>query len=378
MDSELDLRSRARSLSYQQRANILKSFPETELHRNLKELLERMKPGAVVEVTHGPDEFGKDIVLISDDPLGKLVAGFVVKTGSIRGQTAGVVDNILSQVKQARTYPAKLHSVAEPQAINQVYVVVAGDISKNATERISREIRGGVQGIWDVAKLVEEFTQHYPQVFFEGRFVDFLEKRIAELEQHYSFTAITANKNLSEWFVDPVVASADIVDEDQYTDETFIERISKFSLYSLKGLIKRDSRFLLIGEPGSGKSSALAKLAVDMMRDAFTQITRERGHKNAVPVPIMLNAAQLLSYDTCDTMMHEQFQEGFDSSSFEVRLLLVDGLDEVKTELRQEVLGRALEFANEFRCPLIVGMRLAGGGGSASQGRADPLGSERL
>ena len=78
-------------------------------------------------------------------------------------RTAGVVDNILSQVDQATKHPARLKSFAEDKKVTQVFVVVAGRLSSNARIRIQQEVRGIVQDIWDLDRaLVTDFTEHYP------------------------------------------------------------------------------------------------------------------------------------------------------------------------------------------------------------------------
>lgn len=188
----------AKNIPTSARASILEGLAETELHQRLKMLLERMVPGAYVEVTHGSTEYGKDIVLIKEDPLVERVAAFVVKRGKIAGRTAGVVDEIISQIDQAYAHPAETKISAEPKKVKEVFVVVSGSISGNARKRIIAEVKGPIQDIWDLERLVREFTEHYPAVFFETETVDFIERRVTELEAHPIFMRAGQDSNLTD------------------------------------------------------------------------------------------------------------------------------------------------------------------------------------
>ncbi len=308
-------------------------------------------PTAVVEITHGSAEYGKDLVLVDDDPLSERVAAFVVKPGRVGGKSAGVVDEIVSQVKQAIAHPAKLRSVLTPKKVNQVYVVVAGTVTSNARKRINGEVRGSVQDVWDVRRLVDEFTDHYPEVFYEAATLDFLQRRITELEAHPLFVKIAEDKNLSDWFVDPFVSSSEAV---EHLENEVPRQVTTYSFVKLRDILTQKRRLLLVGEPGSGKSAVVAKMAIDMMKEAFRKATKERDSQTGVP--ILITARQIIGYHDVPGMLCDQFGDTH-QEDFVVSALLVDGLDEVRPQDRELVLERSRSFAEELRCCLIVTTR---------------------
>ncbi len=348
----VDLTTAAKSIPLAQRAALLGGLRETDLHTHLKRLLEKKIPKALVEVTHGAKEYGKDVVLVDSDGLTERVAAFVVKSGKLGGKSAGVVDEILSQVKQAFTHPAKLKSFLQPKKVTQVFVVVAGTVTSNARRRIDEEVKGHVQAIWDIAYLASEFTEHYPEVFFEAATLDFLQRRITELEAHPLFLRLAEDKTLSEWFVDPFVSSAE--DLEDPTGDPVPRATKTYSFVKLRQILTRKRRIVLVGEPGSGKSAIVAKLAIDMMKESFRVTTDRKGKK--LGVPILITARQMRNHDTVGDLLRDQFGET-SVDDFSVSALLVDALDEVRADARSLVLERAREFADELDCNLVVTTR---------------------
>jgi len=350
----VNLVAAARSIPLAHRLAFIEALAETTLHQHLKRLLERKLPTAHVEITHGSNEYGKDLVLVDADGLSERVVAFVVKVGRVSGKSGGIVDQVASQVRQAIRHPAKLQSVIEPKEVKQVYVVVAGTVTSNAAERINAEVRGAVQDIWDSSRLVDEFTNNYPEVFFEAETLDFLQRRITELEAHPLFVRVAADRNLSDWFVDPFVSSSEPIDPVDL-EKHVPGRGSTYAFVKLRDILAKKRRLLLIGAPGSGKSAIIAKLAVDTMREAFKRATQSREKDSSVP--LLVTARQLLGYSDVEQLVAEQLGDVHDRKCFVVGTLLVDGLDEVKMEDRDRVLDLAREFSDQLGCSLIVTTR---------------------
>src|SRR5882672_2382277 len=284
------LKSEARALPKEERKRLLAEIPETDLHGYLAQLFRAMHAEYWVEVTYGADEFGKDLVVVRNDPLSPDVIGVVVKRGDIRAKTAGDVDEvkglvelvltgkgqritseILSQIAQAQDHSAALKGYARDFKVNKVIVILAGEMSNNARTRIEREVAGKGQ-VYDLPWLVDAFTDYYPQVFFDGRAVDFLDE-LTKLLESDSFYAKTG-KTLSECFVEPIVAEMEntvSLDDANLAVHLRNKRI-KFS--QLASVVSAKRQALLVGDPGSGKSKALAKLCIDSYRSVFRQLTR--------------------------------------------------------------------------------------------------------
>ena len=221
------LTQQARLISMDNRKAILMSMKEVELHGHLKELFEKMEPDYLVEITHGPEELGKDIVIVKKDKIGIDVIAVIVKVGNIRAKTLGRVDevksqagkvyskslskglinNIESQIGQALRNPAEMKTIFQTIPVDKVFIVIAGEISSQARKRLEREIEGRVE-IKDVFWLIDRFTNYYPRVFFEGLVIDFIQDKILNLESRHWLSK--KGLNLSDYFVEPLVATIDI------------------------------------------------------------------------------------------------------------------------------------------------------------------------
>ena len=78
----------------------------------------------------------------------------------------------------------------------------------SAKTRLREELeREGSLEINSINWLINNFTDYYPQVFFEGKVIDFLQKKIQELETKHWLSK--RGINLSEYFVEPPVNSLD-------------------------------------------------------------------------------------------------------------------------------------------------------------------------
>lgn len=132
MQNDGTIRERVKLLGENKKFDIIRGLGETDLHKELKQLLSAMYPDSYVQITHGPDEFGRDLVVVSKDPLGDRVRGIVVKTGDIHTRASGAIDEIKSQVDQAFSHPVSLKGF-EFEAVLEVTfvtVILAGTLSK--------------------------------------------------------------------------------------------------------------------------------------------------------------------------------------------------------------------------------------------------------
>jgi hypothetical protein len=191
-----ELSQRAKAVSRDERRAIIDALKETELHEYLKELFKAMQPDYTVEITHGVDELGKDLVIVKKDAMTTDVIGVVVKRGSVMASTLGDVEEIIgsvnevlafkpdrkyreieSQIKQAFKHKAELKTRFNKLPVDKVFVVLSGDISKRGRNRLDTESEGPVE-IFDIDWLIDNFTNYYPQIFFEGKVTDFLQSKI--------------------------------------------------------------------------------------------------------------------------------------------------------------------------------------------------------
>ena len=370
----MELTIRAESLSQNLRRKIIMGFKELEIHEFLKELFQAMEPNYIVEITHGTSEYGKDLVIVKSDQFGKDVIGVVVKCGHIRGATRGDVDllkddidellsksaknkmkEIESQIDQALKHPAKLKSSLSELPISKVFVVLAGLISSNAQTRLTEEIPSEVE-LFDLNWLVEKFSEFYPQIFFHGRVIDFLEKKRSELEEKHRREK--SGRNLSEYFVDPLIKPlGENLQFDENSLRTFFER-KTVPFFELLKISKQQNKLILAGDPGTGKSGAMAKLVIDRYQEVCEQLMQKPGKsEEKTSIPILVHAREFLKSESIDSLLNIYFEDEETKDRFNVDLLLVDGLDEIESINRSSVINKLDEFSEKLQCPYILTTR---------------------
>ena len=360
-----EIRQSAETIPHKKRKEALLLFRETELHKHLACLFQHMDPNALVEVTHGRDEYGKDLVLVREDQFDKTVIAVVVKKGNVKGKTKGKIDEIQSQISQAVNNPARLKSIKSPLKVNKVWVVIAGELSGNAGERLRNEVERNIQfrdvTNFDIQWLVEHFTQYYPQVFFEESVIDWLQQKIHTLETDHLFHA--KGKTLSETFVPPQVKPIDVaIDIGKESIEQNVLSIAKAlkkrkkPFTGLKPLIEHQKKVILAGDPGTGKSLALAKVAIDMLKQASAMTIRGNQDKQ-IEIPLFISAKALLNFDTCEELLQNYIGEEEIVGRYKVTTILLDALDEAPLNQQAVLIKKAKTFALEFSCSLVISTR---------------------
>lgn len=348
------------------------AIPETELHHYLADMFRAMASDYWVEVTHGVDEYGKDLVIVRSDPLSPDVIAVVVKRGDIRGKTAGDVDGvkarvdtarntkgqrasaeIQSQIAQARAHNASLRAYVQQLRVTKVIVVLVGELSDNARKRLEHEVSTTGQ-VFDLPWLVDSFTDFYPQVFFDGRAVDFLDLLVQQLESD-SFYSKTG-KTLSECYVEPLVVQ---MEGNVTLDDASLAvqiRNKRIKLSQLADIVERRRRVLLVGDPGSGKSKALAKLCIDNYRGVFKRLAKSAQPDAPFRIPFLIPARRVQDHGSA-TQLRDAILPVEVRGRFEIQSLLVDGLDEVGAGARAAVLASCESFARELGCGLLITSR---------------------
>ena len=372
MTAAKELAQQAKAIPREERAGILTKMKETDVHEHLAALFRAMEPDYWVEVTHGADEYGKDLVIVRKDSLSSDVIAVLVKVGDIKAKTAGQVDQmkqraegvlsakgervvqeLLSQIGQARTHSAELRAYLRRLQVTKVIVVLIGEFSGNARERLEKEL-GTTGTIFDLGWAVDTFTEKYPQVFFEGRATTFLETLIRDLEND-TFYAKTG-KTLSECFVYPLVArNTAPVSVNQKSLAIRSARV-KVQFANLTQMVHTRNRLVLVGDPGSGKSKALAKVCIDSYRDVFQELLHGADKTQQLGIPILTTARKLEEAKDLTAFLDAHLPPEL-RDRFRIDMLLIDALDEVSGGKREEVLSKAEEFANALDCGLLITSR---------------------
>ena len=304
----------------------------------------------------------------------------MVKRGDIRGRTVGDVDDlkervetilsqaekkrvreVRSQIEQALAHPAKMKSSLNDLPVSKVYVVLAGEFSTQGRDRLRSELASKVE-CFDISWLIENFTKFYPQIFFEGRVIDFIEKKIQELEKKHWLEK--TGKNLSEYFVEPLIRAfsdpINFVEGDLKDIKKILER-KKLPFFRLGELCKRKNKLILLGDPGTGKTGALAKLAIEMYKKAHQMILKKSGNSGKldtkISVPVFTSARKLLEVESVECFLEAYFKSETVADRFNVNVIMVDGLDEIESENRHVIINKLDKFSESIGTSYILTSR---------------------
>jgi predicted NACHT family NTPase len=189
-------------------------------------------------------------------------------------------------------------------------------------------------------------------VFFEQEVIESLHVQIARLEAKHWLGG--KRKNLSDYYVEILVAKTG-VRERAKGREVSVDKPSH--LAKLKEIIEEDRRVLLVGDPSSGKSAALVRLAIQMFRDALMDVIRGSGNKRPFELPILVEARQILEMNDTRALLGTLVVSPELESRMAITMLMVDALDEVPSSKRQQALDKAAQFADELNISLLVTSR---------------------
>jgi len=204
--------------------------------------------------------------------------------------------------------------------------------------------------------LVKNFTQYYPQVFYEGKVMDFLEEKILQLENCVPLFN-QRGKKLSECFVDPTISMISVAEgyDEESLDVTIKEKELPFS--QLKTILSPQAKLILFGDPGVGKSVALNKFVLEGLQKTWALAIRKELPEQ-MKIPILITANDFLKVDSPGALI-EQFTSPHTEiyDRIKATALILDGLDEVPSAERNGLLEKAEDFSKQLTCSLIISTR---------------------
>lgn len=312
---------------------------------------------------HGPDEDGKDVVFIEDDKFGQpRVICVQTKKGNLTmaSDASANIETAVTQMRVALNTQISLLESREKRYPDEVYLCASGKINKRAIEHIVSELarERGIRFL-DAESLIDIIDKHCPQVW-HGISV--------EVFAHYD----SIRKHVEH-------SASDIIAPSAASDNTFVQltfyrpkprrvkrhhRVSDelgFEELRVHDLISQNM-VLVVGDAGSGKSTALWRVAYEIVQ-------RDRGKGDRIPAIVSardLNIAQPTVTDLVNKvkLLSAQFSQVSDLFSTDDLhsgriALLVDGLDEVTDISRRRTLCDALDrFSSRYpKCPLIMTTR---------------------
>lgn len=360
MDIKSDLIEQAKTLTYDRKRDYFLSFTEKQMHPLLKTLLEKMEELSTVEITHGRDEYGRDLVIKRKDVFGEHYVGVVVKKGDskskITGRSNKIIDDIISQVQQAFKHPCFLKEIAVGSVrIADVWIIFVGVLTDNASKRVEFELKTLPIRLFPIAWLIKNFEDYYPEFFFDAELTSFMQEQYGALEIKDDFFKKEAP--LSETFVEPWVCEVETFSQlDEEVLRALRERRLPFK--RLEEMAKPGKRIMLVGDPGTGKTTALAKIAQNIIRSNIKILTEGVITPEVkLDVPILIKAVDFVKFSDCHSLREAYFAKESLRDRLTLRVLLIDGLDELDIKTRDEVIKKAEEFCQEIGCGIIISSR---------------------
>jgi hypothetical protein len=163
---------------------------EEELRERLATLFSKMPGIRGVKVTHGTQEYGKDIILYSQDAMDDwILNACVVKndkiTGAADGNTSG--RNVLVQAEQALDTPY-INSSAEEESVSHVYIISPYECPQTTMRSIQGKLRARSGQVTFLCgrSLLEKFAKYWPE--FVALETTFLSSYIARLQRSFDDT----------------------------------------------------------------------------------------------------------------------------------------------------------------------------------------------
>lgn len=215
--------------------------------RNALAMLFRAIPGIQgVQITHGTQELGKDLIFYAAGALKeRRLNACVVKnskiTGSVDASTGAMV--VLNQVRQALDNPY-LNSNSESERVSVVYVISPFDISQAAIRSVqgSLEKRTGQVTFLTGGQLLEQFKAYMPEflVFESGALGSYIASVQKQIERDDVLSSLAEQYAL--------IARAGASFRENYVRQGFTQEFKGFNLAFAPPKIERLSSLLTYDE----------------------------------------------------------------------------------------------------------------------------------
>lgn len=351
-------------LTVSQKHKILRDMPEVKMHVHLKALFQKMFPNKQVYIGQGTGEFGKDLVIIEDDPLsGEKVTALVVKMGDVSGSaSSGVVGTINSQITQAFTIGTHFKEIGRKVQANEVIVIIFGNISNNAKENMDGYISRLNETVTkkQLDDMMKLFDKYYEDVYITANHVDVLQSKYEKLNG----IMYEKNRFLAQCYIEPNLQSFENTKKNiviAQNKENLSSETIKETIFGKKETIatiyektsKHKHKVLIQGEAGCGKSIFTIKI----IQHAIEKIVQSDDKPDKIKAPILLKSTKLkgLTKEILEHKINGYYTD--DPTDIVPNILIIDGIDEVGEEDRKQIVCLAEMFCDKKNISLILTSR---------------------
>ncbi|WP_027419129.1 NACHT domain-containing protein [Crocinitomix catalasitica] len=333
---------------------IQKSCYETELFEDLAVLFKKKKFNNV-RITHGPNEFGKDLVFsrYDEDFEEDKWYAVIVKNKPATQNDFVKGNEIANQINVALSEPYT-NPKGEEKIVSKLFIVINGTVTPNATKLISKFIEPSILPnikIWDYQGLKEQIERHTKESFLDNN-EPFLNLYTTEQQKKLSDISISNNvfdmkfDDIDQIFVNvQTTYSRELKKINNYI--TYDKSDSKYKEEDIEGsneILNSNKNFIIHGIPTSGKTLFLKRIGLKALN-------------SDKPKPNAVFYFDLQNHTTKDIdindLVKNQFKEltkgeNFNKSEFSKTILLFDSIDFIKdSEIRLSIYQQIEEFSKE-------------------------------
>lgn len=328
---------------------INESGAEKELYPVLKTLFEKLG-FSKVQITHGPNEFGKDLIFCEEDKLkNKIWTSAVVKNSNSSQAHFEEGGEIIRQVSTSFKTPF-LNQKGKEIYMNKVLVVVNGKVSANAKEILKTQLDGNNFNnveIWDYQLLGEYISDNIEDEFLgKNDFISNLYKknqiaRLGSLKGKREFYRTLEISEIDDIFVSVKTTLNKLEEEKRDYNYDKQPKSSIRELDDAEAIIKSNKHYLIKGIAASGKSLLLKRIGINALK------------KNTNIAVGFFELSEIEKRDEdfdINNFIENQFleltnNEGLNLDGANKLILLFDGLDEVSDEDKKgKIFISILEF----------------------------------
>jgi hypothetical protein len=239
---------------------------ETDIHTLLSELLPEMS-FKDVHITHergNKSEQGKDLICSQEDTIEdkKDWIAFVVKKGIVAGKST-VIQDIIAQTKDCFEYEYKNVIQGLRFRVNKVKVVTNAHFSNEAERNIreSNKFDNANIDFWDEEKLIKLIDKYYPQYWVQGskKYKKYVEKFDEIIRVESLSKTIGVNDKKIKKILDCAIEPK-ILERVENADGAF-----QWKPKTVNSIVKLFNNSIIIGEPGSGKTTFFKTLSKEMI-----------------------------------------------------------------------------------------------------------------
>jgi hypothetical protein len=294
--------------------------------------------------THGPDEKGKDIVLMSKGDFNQNVyTGIIVKNEQITNASSKkngkeIVATVSNQITMCINSGYDSTEEGKNISFSNIIVLTSKNISnsaKSAFVKIAESHKSAKLIFWEAQELIENIDSFLPDIYLVShgvlsKYFHLLKERCESMNELKKITLYKGDeKKLSDVYIEPNVFKKGESISNGHTTPVYVST-------TLGELIRKNGKYLISGSAGSGKSTLLRSEIYKLI------INYETKKSNSIPVLIRIkdivkNSDNLQNFES---YIFEYLSKEYNLTKDEVKtifdskndlIFFFDGFDELST-----------------------------------------------